>query len=635
MNEKSSRPTAEAPRRSRLFAVVATATALAALATALTGLTAEASAAAPLIEPVKQEIILAGSPFAVLPTPDGKYVFASLSGASAGTAIIERNGASDSLVGTIPDPTAGGGIFGLAITHDGKYLLATVQDKTPSGSLPTAAGVQVIDVHKAVTGAPEPVIGYVPLPEGSGPVYAEVSNDDRYLFVSDEDQKQVAVIDLAAATTGAPGTNDLVGFIPVGALPVGIVESPDGRYVYITSEEGNSTDPGYNPTACSVPGSKGTATPGPEGTVTVVDTQTATTDPADSVVSTVTAGCQPVRIALGDGGKVAWVTDRTDGKIAAYDTEKLVTDPTDALISRTTVGVAPVGLQLFDDGQLIAVANSNRFGTINQQGTISIVNARKALRGEGESATLATFSAGEFPREMGLSPDGQSLYLAEYNSNTFVDFSVPDLVSTLHPVAEFELALTTGGDGSGSFGCKVDGGPEGPCQVEYPVGSSVEVVPHAAAASEFAAWAGDCSGFGACVVTTAADRHVVAVFKKTPVQGSTGAGGSGDKAGAPSPGRPAKVRAGRAKVHGSTATLAVTVSGPGTVTASGKGLVAAKVKARHAGTVELKLELTDASKRALSKKGAEKIRIKVVFTSSDGQRRTTAATASFARSSGK
>jgi hypothetical protein len=48
------------------------------------------TALAQTINPQEQDISLAGSPFAVTTTPDGRYVFASLSGSANGIAVIKQ-----------------------------------------------------------------------------------------------------------------------------------------------------------------------------------------------------------------------------------------------------------------------------------------------------------------------------------------------------------------------------------------------------------------------------------------------------------------------------------------------------------------------------------------------------------------
>ncbi len=83
-------------------------------------LSVASSASAQSISPSLQSVSLPGSPFAVTPTPNGQYAFASLSGATSGIAIIKQGPSSDSLVRILP---TGGGTWGLAITPDGRYLL--------------------------------------------------------------------------------------------------------------------------------------------------------------------------------------------------------------------------------------------------------------------------------------------------------------------------------------------------------------------------------------------------------------------------------------------------------------------------------------------------------------------------------
>ena len=77
-------------------------------------------ALAQTINPLKQEISLAGSPFAATTTPDGRYVFASLSGAANGIAVIKQEHTSATLVRVL---ATGGGTYGLIVTPDGRYLL--------------------------------------------------------------------------------------------------------------------------------------------------------------------------------------------------------------------------------------------------------------------------------------------------------------------------------------------------------------------------------------------------------------------------------------------------------------------------------------------------------------------------------
>lgn len=397
--------------------------ALAAMTAAGALLTGVAPASGQTISPAQQDISLPGSPFAVTTTPDGEYAFASLSGATDGIAIIKQGRQSASLVGVLP---TGGATFGLTVTANGKYLLDTVQ--RVAGST-TPAGAQIIDIQKAVAGEPGAILGTIPTGAGSGPIEVALSKDGRFAFVTNEDNETVSVINFREALATGGSASSLIGNIPVEVAPVGLAFSPDGRYLYISNEEAKPTDPGYNPDACNIPTGIGTGTtPGPEGTLTVVNLPEAERNPADSVLASVYAGCSPVRVVLSDDGRIAWVTARAQDDVLAFSTSRLLADPSHALISATPVGVAPVGIQLFDNNRLIAVANSNRF-TTGQTGTVSILDYRKALSGVGSAATIGTFAAADFPRQWGLSSNDRFLYLTEYSSDLLAIFPVRSLVS--------------------------------------------------------------------------------------------------------------------------------------------------------------------------------------------------------------
>jgi len=303
--------------------------------------------------------------------------------------------------------------------------------------------VQFIDVHKAITGQADAILGTVPTGTGSGPIEVGLSNDNRFVFVSNEDNETVGVIDFAKAVASGESASSIVGSIPVEQLPVGLAFSGDGRYLYITNEEANSTDPGYNGTACNIPNGAGGTSPGPEGTLTVVDVPKAEINPAQSVLASVYAGCSPVRVVLSEDSSIAWVTARAADTVLAFSARALLEGGSPgwkgktghqlpALLSTTPVGTAPVGIQLFDHDRFIAVANSNRF-TAGGTGTVSILDYDKALSGAGDSATLGTFTAGEFPRQWALSPDGQYLYLTEFSSNILAIFPVPALIKEVRP----------------------------------------------------------------------------------------------------------------------------------------------------------------------------------------------------------
>jgi hypothetical protein len=159
--------------------------------------------------------------------------------------------------------------------------------------------------------------------------------------------------------------SDLVGTIPVGIAPVGLAVSPDGRWLYATSEV-----------------AAGGSASGGQGTLSVISLDRAETDPAGSVVSTVDAGCSPVRVVTSADGGVVWVTARESDRLLGFAAARLRTDPAGSLIASVEVGEAPVGLALADGGTRIVVADSNRFDAPNAASSLAVVSVPAALAGQ-------------------------------------------------------------------------------------------------------------------------------------------------------------------------------------------------------------------------------------------------------------
>jgi len=164
----------------------------------------------------------------------------------------------------------------------------------------------------------------------------------------------------------------------------------------------------------------------PVGTLTVVDVQRAEHDPSHALRSRVLAGCSPVRVVLSSSGNLAWVTARGSNTVLAFDTARLLHDPNHALLATTAVGSAPVGAILLDHDRLLVVANSNRFANDQTPQTITLLDTQQVLA--GHRAVLGTLRVGIFPRELDVSPDGQSLLLTNYGSNTLSIIDVARLL---------------------------------------------------------------------------------------------------------------------------------------------------------------------------------------------------------------
>src|SRR5262245_13254080 len=242
----------------------------------------ELASPADFIDPLKQEIHLPGSVFAVTTTRNGKYVFASTSGPQSGIAILKQKQSSASLVRFLATE---GDALGLVLTRDGRYLLAAVR---PKGARTSPAGVQFIDVRKALAGEPGAILGTVP--NSSSAIEVGLSNDGRFVFVANESQDTVSVIDFEKALASGQSASAIVGTIPVDIAPVGLAFSGDGRYLYVTNETAKPDHPGYDPIACKIfdgVNDPPKGHPGPKGILSVIDVRKARTAPHDSVLASV------------------------------------------------------------------------------------------------------------------------------------------------------------------------------------------------------------------------------------------------------------------------------------------------------------------------------------------------------------
>jgi DNA-binding beta-propeller fold protein YncE len=335
-----------------------------------------------------------GTPFGVAVTADGRWSLVSLS--STGTVGVYPTGgpAAPSLARQV---FTGEQLLGEALTPGGRYLLAA----------DNGGGAAVVSVSRAEQGGAGALLGTLAGPHGTGAIEVAVSPDGRFAFVSLEGSASIAVFDLRQALTRGFGASDFVGTIPVGLAPVGLAVSPDGRWLYATSEVALGARPS--------PGTRASGVPlGGEGTLTVISLRRAETDPAASVVSTVDAGCSPVRVITSADGTVVWVTARGSDRLLGFSAARLRSDPTHALIASAEVGEAPVGLALVDGGARIVVADSNRFSASGATSSLAVVDVPAVL--EGKPALLGYLRAGGFPREMALEPDGRTLLVTDFGS---------------------------------------------------------------------------------------------------------------------------------------------------------------------------------------------------------------------------
>ena len=364
-----------------------------------------------------------GYPFRALPLSSGN-VLVSVSATTSGMLVFA--------------PTAGGGYqlscfnyvrpafvqdgasnFGMNLLPNGLGLAATlgvdgaIFYNLASLQTCTSTGIQVSQ-------------GPVSADEGSFDVV--VSPDGKYAFVANEygvaagstAQGNIGVMALQYDLNGLVSTATLLGQISTGGQTIaGVAISPDGTRLYATSEvEGSfTTAAGGNSSILTRTGCYQQAGGGTQanGLLTVIDAAKAEANPGSSaIISTVNAGCSPVRVLETSDSSTLWVAARGDNRVLAFSTGMLEFNAGNALLGYAdTGGTAPVGLRLFDKQKLLAVANSNRFGT-------GVANATILSVGVPASASVVqTLPTGLFPREITVGSDDSTLYLTNYNSQTF------------------------------------------------------------------------------------------------------------------------------------------------------------------------------------------------------------------------
>ena len=351
-------------------------------------------------------IPLPGNPFSTIATKDGCWLFVSVTSSNPrstnGVAMLRRLDGRITLQKVFPvesSPT------GMVITHDGRLLIVADDEY-----------VVFMDVMRMTSGSGDPILGYISDGRFSGSVYANVTPDDKFLFVSDENTEAITVINLEKARAESFKETAKVGKIPVGIAPIALTFSPDGKWLYTTSQMAPKS---LNwPAACKPEGAD-PATAKVEnapGAIIVVDVVRAQTDPAHAIVANIPAGCSPVRLAISPSGDRVFVTARNSNSLLAFDTNAMRSDAEHAQVGKVPVGSSPVGVAVVNDGKLVLVTNSNRFAkdqTARQ--TMTVIDAGRVA--EGQSAVIGSVAAGIFPREFGQSPDGRTLFVANYSSS--------------------------------------------------------------------------------------------------------------------------------------------------------------------------------------------------------------------------
>jgi YVTN family beta-propeller protein len=233
---------------------------------------------------------------------------------------------NNNLVANLP-AQQGGVITSLALSADGRYVMATVMAVAP--------GVMMID-----TATRQPA-AYLSI-DGVGtmtPTDVASSPDGSRLFVTLDGQAAQSGKGLLVAID--PYSGMTLGTAAVGAAPTGVVLSKDGRLAYVANSGGGSVtvvdawgmspigllQVGVSPQKLAVTpdGSRVFVTNKGSNTVTVINTMT------NTIIGTVNVGKAPLDVAVSLDGSLAFVSNKDDGTISVIDVGRQaaihVTDP--------------------------------------------------------------------------------------------------------------------------------------------------------------------------------------------------------------------------------------------------------------------------------------------------------------------
>ena len=363
-----------------------------------------AVAAAPILAQVDTRFVTGLlEPFGVAFASDSRHLFVdSLFNPSAGafnsTPYRDDSGVSlysadDSAltplrVGTFPS----GSLVGMAVSPNGRTLVAA-----------NDSGASVFSVTRVEQprSSPSSWLRGSFVSKGQGAIEVAFSPDGDYVFVTLEWSDEMAVFNLKKAESNGFGSSDLVGYVPLGVAPVGMAISPNGRYLYATSEAATAV--------------------GGEGTLSTIDLRRAEHDPAGSVVSSVWAGCSPVRVAAAKS--MVYVTARGSDDVIEFSATGLVATPESAMVGQVQVGESPVGLALVDHNRRIVIADSNRFTVGGATSNLAVVSTSQ----NGALSLLGYVGAGGFPRDMTVSRNGKSLVVSDFDSGDIEEVVVATL----------------------------------------------------------------------------------------------------------------------------------------------------------------------------------------------------------------
>jgi DNA-binding beta-propeller fold protein YncE len=335
----------------------------------------------PAAASASSSVTLGGRPWGVAAQGLVGYVAVEGDSGRGGRLVTLDLGSSPAKVlGSVDLPTAVG-LAGAALTPDGDVLLVAVGQ----------GGASVFDTSRVRAGRADAEIGQLVGGRQSQTVEVAVSPDGRFAAASNEGTKTVSIFDLQLALRQHFAVNALVTEFDTPGLPVGVAFTPDGKSLFVDVEKGK----------------------GAQGMVDVFSVGGGQGGEAWRRVGAVSAGCDPVRLAIDGTSQTTWVTARESNAVLAFDTTKLESAKKSALRRWTRVGSAPVGVAASLDGSTVIVNNSNRFAGQKADSTATVLDAKALMA--GKVSTTASAPTGAFPRDAVALRDGGFL-VSDFNN---------------------------------------------------------------------------------------------------------------------------------------------------------------------------------------------------------------------------
>lgn len=346
----------------------------------IAGLTFALAACGPKKEPAPAE-----QPASSTPAPPGELVYVTNEDSRNLTVI---DAATDSVVATIEVGTRPRGV---KVSHDGKAVFVALSgspkcpptmpdeecDKLKKD--PTQDGVAVVDVATRTR--------VKTLPAGSDPETFDVSQDDKTLFVSNEDAGVATIVDIASGTVASS--------VKVGKEPEGVTLQPDGKVVWVTGETDHNIV-GF------------------------------TTD-SGKVVANIDVGKRPRSVAFTHDGRKAYVTNEVSGTVSVIDIEK-----------KKKVGQIDMGKDARPMGNVVAPDGGRIYISLGRGKQVAAIDP-------ATDKIVATVEVGTRPWGLGITSDGKKLYTANGPDNnvTVVDVATMTVLKKI-PVGSVPWGIAIG-----------------------------------------------------------------------------------------------------------------------------------------------------------------------------------------------